>query len=147
MCKMRIVILDKEKKVEKDYVAELGRIDINIIDRPSFCIYARNNVNGFDVLIFKYSNLNEENLSAEFGENRILANFGLISGCLYNLAFKSKEYNLKDMSSLYKIVKEKSSSIRFQSNIKSFFDLAKAIIADVSKQSESNKVILKNKCY
>lgn len=147
MCKMRIVILDKEKKVEKDYVAELGRIDINIIDRPSFCIYARNNVNGFDVLIFKYSNLDEENLSAEFGENRILVNFGLISGCLYSLAFKLKEYNLKDMSSLYKIVKEKSSSIRFQSNIKSFFDLAKAIIADVSKQSESNKVILKNKCY
>ena len=53
--------------------------------------------------------------------------------CLYNLAFRLKEYNAEDISSLYKIIKDGNSSIRFQNNIKNFFDLAKAIIADVHK--------------
>lgn len=134
MCKIRIVVLDREKKVEKDYVTELGSIDINIIDRPSFCIYARNHYNGFDSLIFKYSNLNEENISAEIGNNRIIANIGLISGCMYGISFKLDEYNLKEMSSLYKIIKDKNTSVRYKSNVKSFFELAKAIISELNTE-------------
>lgn len=132
MCKIRIVVLDCEKKVEKDYVVELESIDINIIDRPSFCIYARSNNNGFDNLIFRYSNLSEENISAEIGNNRILANIGLISGCLYSISFRPDEYNTKEMSSLCKIIKDKNSNVRYQSNVRSFFELAKKIISEVN---------------
>lgn len=135
MCKMRIVILDEDKKVEKDYIQDLGNIDINIIDRPSFCIYIRRNINGFDNLIFRFSNLDEENVSVEFGEHKIIANYGLISGCLYSLAFKLAEYNPKDISSACKQVKEKNNSVRFQNNVKRFFNLAKAIIENVNSLS------------
>ena len=132
---MRIVVLDKDKKVEKDYIDDLGNINVNIIDRPSFCIYARTNNNGFDNIIFRFSNLDEENVSAEFGSHKIIANYGLISGCIYSMAFKLDEYNPKDITSICKVVKEKNTSVRFQNNVKRFFDLAKAIIESVNSLS------------
>lgn len=138
MCKIRIVILDKDKNIEKDYIADVGDIDINIIDRPSLCVYSRCNNNGYDSLILKYSNLDEENISENLERENVFAHFGSISGCLYDILFKYGEYNVRDFATLYRNIKQRNSNTRFQNNIKKFINLAKAIIADVNNVSVTN---------
>lgn len=133
MCKIRIVILDKEKNVEKDYTREIENVEINIIDRPSFCVYTKCNEDGFSSLHFKFSNLEEKYVSAKSSDNGISGDFGSVSGCLYKVLFKLSQYNNKEITSLHKKIKENSNSVRFQSNVKNFLNLAKAIILDINE--------------
>ena len=133
MCKIRIVVLDKSKEIEKDYILEFDDIQINIIDRPSFCIYAKGNINDYDTLLFKYSNIDEERQNKD--KDGYVCVFGKNSGCLYNLSVKRGCYNSHKIESMLKEIGELNDNIRFRENIRKFFCLAKKIIENVNNNS------------
>ncbi len=129
MCKIRIIIQNEKKEVEKDYIAEFKNLEIHIIDRPAFCIYARKNCNGYESILFKYSNLREETLEANADNTALSVIYGKNSGCLYGVSFRY--YNKEDLALLSRKLKESNNGVRFKSNIQNFFNLAKEIIMSV----------------
>lgn len=138
MCKIRIIIQNANKEVEKDYVAEFKNPEIHIIDRPAFCIYAPKNSNGYENLLFKYSNLREETLSANADNAELFVTYGKISGCLYSVSLRN--YKNSDLILLCKKLKESNSQVRFKSNIQNFFNLVKEIIISVKAKSHESTV-------
>lgn len=129
MCKIRIIIQNEKKEVEKDYIAEFTNSEIHIIDRPAFCIYTPKNSNGYENILFKYSNLKEETLEANTKNTELFVIYGKISGCLYGIALRN--YTSNDWSFLKKQLKDSNNQVRFKSNIQNFFNLARDIIASV----------------
>lgn len=140
MCKIRIIIQNENKEVEKDYVAEFKNPEIHIIDRPAFCIYAPKNSTGYENLLFKYSNLREETLNANADNADLFVSYGKISGCLYSVSLRNCK-NI-DFMLLSKKLKESNNQIRFKSNIQNFFNLVKEIIISVKAESHDSKVVL-----
>lgn len=136
MCKMRIVILDSNKNIENDFVADLGSINLNIVDRPAFCIYSKSNDNGYDNLIFKLSNIEELQIATE-NDNNWMAVYGKVSGCLYSISFKSIQHITQNTKTLYKNI-QFSDSLRFNANISNYFKLAVRIIMIVNSQRFHN---------
>lgn len=133
MCKIRIIIQNEKKEVEKDYIAEFKNLEIQIIDRPAFCLYAPKNCNGYESILFKYSNLREETLEVNNGNTELYVIYGKISGCLYGVSMRN--YKNSDLEILCKQLKDGSNQVRFQSNIQNFFRLVKEIIRSVREES------------
>ena len=133
MCKMRIVILDSNKNIENDFVADLGNINLNIVDRPAFCIYSKCNDNGYDNLIFKLSNIEELQTTTE-SVNNWMAVYGKVSGCLYSISFKSILRLSQNIKLLYRSI-HVTDNIRFNANIYNYFKLAEKIIMIVNSNS------------
>lgn len=130
MCKIRIIVLDKTKEIEKDYILELNDIQINIIDRPSFCIYAKENINDYDNLLFKYSNIDEDRQSKD--KDGYVCIFGKNSGCIYSLSFQTGSYYPHKVESILKEIGYSNDNIRFKTNIRKFICLTKKIIESVN---------------
>lgn len=133
MCKIRIIIQNEKKEVEKDYIAEFKYLDIHIIDRPAFCIYTPQNTNGYENILFKYSNLKEETLEANTDNSELFVIYGKISGCLYSVALKN--YQNSDLTILSKQLRNSNDQVRFKTNIQNFFKLIKEIMVSVKKQT------------
>lgn len=133
MCKLRIIIQNEKKEVEKDYIAEFKNPEIHIIDRPAFCIYIPKNSNGYESILFKYSNLREETLEVNTDNTELFVIYGKISGCLYSVLLGNCK-NI-DLENLCKQLKGSNSQIRFQSNIQNFFRLVKEIIQSVREET------------
>ena len=133
MCKIRIIIQNEKKEVEKDYIAEFKNPEIHIIDRPAFCIFFPRNSNGYENILFKYSNLREETLEANTDNMELMVIYGKISGCLYGVFMRN--YKNTDLENLCKQLKGSNSQIRFQSNIQNFFRLVKEIIQSVREET------------
>ncbi|WP_297974533.1 hypothetical protein [uncultured Bacteroides sp.] len=132
MCKIRIIIQNEKKEVERDYTIEFNNPEIHIIDRPAFCIYTPKNCNGYESILFKYSNLKEETLEANMDNTEFSVIYGKISGCLYGVSFRN--YNNRDIGLLSKKLIDSSNGVRFKSNIQNFFKLVKEIILSVSNE-------------
>lgn len=137
MCKIRIIVQNAKKEVERDYVAEFKNPEIHIIDRPAFCIYIPKNSYGYKNILFKYSNLREETLEANTDNTELFVVYGKNSGCLYSVTLRN--YTNNDLSSLSKQLKESNNQVRFKSNIQNFFNLVKEIIASVSSEISVQK--------
>ncbi len=132
MCKIRIIIQNEKKEVEKDYIAEFKNPEIHIIDRPAFCIYSPKNYNGYENILFKYSNLKEETLEANTDNSEFFVIYGKISGCLYSVSFRN--FNTKELTLLSKRLKENNDQVRFKSNIYNFFNLVREIIMSIKEE-------------
>lgn len=132
MCKIRIIIQNEKKEVEKDYMAEFKDLDIHIIDRPAFCIYTPQNTNGYENILFKYSNLKEETLEANTNNTELFVIYGKISGCLYSVALRN--YQNSDLTVLSKQLRDTNNQVRFKTNIQNFFKLVKEIMTSVKIQ-------------
>lgn len=139
MCKIRIIIQNERKEVEKDYIAEFRNPEIHIIDRPAFCIYVPRNSNGYESILFKYSSLKEETLEANTDNMELMVIYGKISGCLYGVFMRN--YKNSDWEYLYKQLKGSNSQVRFQSNIQSFFRMVKEIIQSLREEFHQEKVV------
>lgn len=133
MCKIRIIIQNEKKEVEKDYIAEFKNPEIHIIDRPAFCIYTPQNCNGYESILFKYSNLKEETLEANTKNTEFMVSYGKISGCLYGVSFRN--YTNRDLLLLSKNLRDSGDGVRFKSNIQNFFNLVKEIIQSVKEST------------
>ena len=122
MCKIRTIILNEAKEITNDFVVEVNSIDINIIDRPAFCIYSPPNSNGYASLLFKYSYI-DENINRKFSKDSIVSiGVGQQSGCVYNFLYR-EEISTIHMNELAHELLKYNQTIRYQNNVRNFIKL------------------------
>ena len=131
MCKIRTIILNKAKEITNDFVVEVNSIDINIIDRPAFCIYSPPNSNGYATLSFKYSNI-DENITRKFSKDSIVSiGVGQQSGCVYSFQFR-EDISPIHMNELTHELLKNNKTIRYQNNVRNFIKLVGEIRKSVN---------------
>lgn len=134
MCKIRTIILNKAKEITNDFVVEVNNIDINIIDRPAFCIYSPPNSNGYASLLFKYSNI-DENIIPMFSKDSIVSiEVGQQSGCVYNFLYR-EDISPIHMKELANELLTCNNTIRYQNNVRNFIKLVGEIRKSVNIRS------------
>lgn len=122
MCKIRTIILNEAKEITNDFVVEVNNIDINIIDRPAFCIYSPPNSNGYASLLFKYSNI-DESIIQKFSKDYIVSiEVGQQSGCVYNFLYRENISHIH-MNELAHELLNNNKTIRYQNNVRNFIKL------------------------
>ena len=122
MCKIRTIILNEAKEITNDFVVEVNSIDINIIDRPAFCIYSPPNSNGYASLLFKYSNI-DENITRKFSKDSIVSiGVGQQSGCVYNFLYRENISPIHMNELAHELLKN-NKTIRYQNNVRNFIKL------------------------
>ena len=122
MCKIRTIILNEAKEITNDFVVEVNDIDINIIDRPAFCIYSPPNSNGYASLLFKYSNI-DENITRKFSKDSIVSiGVGQQSGCVYNFLYRENISPIHMNELAHELLKN-NKTIRYQNNVRNFIKL------------------------
>ena len=137
MCKIRTIILNEAKEITNDFVVEVNDIDINIIDRPAFCIYSPPNSNGYASLLFKYSNI-DENITRKFSKDSIVSiGVGQQSGCVYSFQFR-EDISPIHMNELTHELLKNNKTIRYQNNVRNFIKLIGEIRKSVSIQSNKS---------
>ena len=137
MCKIRTIILNDEKEIANDFVVEVKNIDINIIDRPAFCIFSPNNANGYATLLFKYSNI-DENIINKFSKDSIVSiGVGQQSGCVYSFQFR-EDISPIHMKELANELLTCNNTIRYQNNIHNFMKLIVEIRKSVNIRSNKS---------
>lgn len=134
MCKIRTIILNNEKEITSDFIVEVNNIDINIIDRPAFCISSPPNTNGYASLLFKYSNI-DENIIQKFSKDSIVSiGVGQQSGCVYSFQYRDG-ISAMHLNELANELLTCSNTIRYQNNIRNFIKLTDEIRKSVNKRS------------
>ena len=140
MCKIRTIILNKAKEITNDFVVEVNDIDINIIDRPAFCIYSPPNSNGYASLLFKYSNI-DESIIQKFSKDSIVSiGVGQQSGCVYSFLYR-EEISPMHLNELAYELLTRNNTIRYQNNIHNFMKLIVEIRKSVN--SRANKSVFR----
>lgn len=140
MCNIRTIILNKEKEIKNDFVVEVNNIDINIIDRPAFCIYSPPNSNGYASLLFKYSNI-DENVIQKFSKDSIVAiEVGQQSGCIYSFLYRESITPIH-LNEIANELLTCNNTIRYQNNVRNFIKLVGEIRKSVNIRS--NKSVFK----
>lgn len=99
MCKLRTLIIDKNGKILKDSVIDVGKVTLSVIDAPAMCIYVNKNDNGYDNFLFKYSNVIEEQVVINTDSNNTIMTIGRKSGCIYAYQFK-QEIGLSELNEI-----------------------------------------------
>lgn len=122
MCKIRTIILNEAKEITNDFVVEVNDIDINIIDRPAFCIYSPPNSNGYASLLFKYSNIDENITRKSSNDNIVFIGVGQQSGCVYSFQFR-EDISPIHMKELANELLTCNNTIRYQNNVRNFIKL------------------------
>ena len=132
---MRLVIQNQKHDVLRDSIVELPSININIIDRPALILLVEKNTNGYCNLLYKYSSLKEDTLDVKIQDIDIFLVVGVNSGCFYSVTFRPETYSWINLQMLCKQLSEehKSTSRRFQDNLKEFSRLTKNIIEQIPK--------------
>lgn len=128
MCKLRTVVMNAPNSIVKDSVLDIGEITLNVIDIPAMCICVGRNVNGFENILFKYSNVIEEMSSISSKSSKTDATIGKNSGCIYAYQFR-QETGLSEMDEIRKMALEKNDNVRYQTNVKSLLNLVEHIYA------------------
>lgn len=137
MCKIRTIILNKAKEITNDFVVEVNNIDINIIDRPAFCIYSPPNSNGYASLLFKYSNI-DESIIQKFSKDSIVSiGVGQQSGCVYSFLYR-EEISPMHLNELAYELLTRNNTIRYQNNIHNFMKLIVEIRKSVNIRSNKS---------
>lgn len=140
MCNIRTIILNKEKEIKNDFVVEVNNIDINIIDRPAFCIYSPPNSNGYASLLFKYSNIDEKVIQ-KFSKDSIVAiEVGQQSGCIYSFLYRESITPIH-LNEIANELLTCNNTIRYQNNVRNFIKLVGEIRKSVNIRS--NKSVFK----
>ena len=135
MCKIRTIILNNEKEIKNDFVVEVNNIDINIIDRPAFCIFCPHNANGYASILFKYSNI-DENIIQKFSEDSLVSiGVGQQSGCVYSFLFREEASSIH-LDELVNELLTRNNTIRYQNNIRNFLKLIGEIRKSVNNRSK-----------
>ena len=137
MCKIRTIILNKAKEIANDFVVEVNNIDINIIDRPAFCIYSPPNSNGYASLLFKYSNI-DESIIQKFSKDSIVSiEVGQQSGCVYSFLYR-EDISPMHLNELAYELLTRNNTIRYQNNIHNFMKLIVEIRKSVNIRSNKS---------
>lgn len=134
MCKIRTIILNDEKEIANDFVVEVKNIDINIIDRPAFCIFSPNNANGYASLLFKYSNI-DENINKFSKDSIVSIGVGQQSGCVYSFLYREDMSPMLLNELAYELL-TRNNTIRYQNNIHNFMRLIVEIRNSVNNRSK-----------
>lgn len=132
MCKLRTLIIDKNGKILKDSVIDIGKVTLSVIDAPAMCIYVNKNDNGYDNFLFKYSNIIEEQVVIITDSNNTIMTIGRKSGCIYAYQFKQK-IGLSELNEIRDAALKDHNGVRYQTNIKSLSNLIEHIYAKLMK--------------
>lgn len=130
MCKLRTLIMDNDSKILKDTVIDISTVTLSVIDAPAMCIYKKMNANGYENILFKYSNIIEEVETISSDSSNTIMSFGPNSGCVYAYQFK-KEIGLYELSEIRKAALNEYDGVRYQTNIKSLLDLLRHIYSKI----------------
>lgn len=130
MCKLRTLIIDKNGKILKDSVIDVGKVTLSVIDAPAMCIYVNKNDNGYDNFLFKYSNVIEEQVVINTDSNNTIMTIGRKSGCIYAYQFK-QEIGLSELNEIRGAALMVNNGVRYQTNIKSLSNLIEHIYAKI----------------
>lgn len=134
MCKIRTIILNNEKEITNDFIVEVKNIDINIIDRPAFCIFSPHNANGYASLLFKYSNIDEDIINKFSKDSIVSIGSGQLSGCVYSFLYK-EDISPMHMNELANELLSCNNTIRYQNNVRNFIKLIGEIRKAVNNMS------------
>lgn len=130
MCKLRTLIIDKNGKILKDSVIDIGKVTLSVIDAPAICIYVNANINGYDNFLFKYSNIIEKMDAVSSDSNQTIMTIGRKSGCIYAYQFK-QEIGLSELNEIRDAALKDHNGVRYQTNIKSLSNLIEHIYAKI----------------
>ena len=139
MCKLRTLIIDKNGKILKDSVIDVGKVTLSVIDAPAMCIYVNKNDNGYDNFLFKYSNIIEEQVVINTDSNNTIMTIGRKSGCIYAYQFK-QEIGLSELNEIRGAALMVNNGVRYQTNIKSLSNLIEHIYAKIKDAFKKNEM-------
>lgn len=139
MCKLRTLIIDKNGKILKDSVIDVGKVTLSVIDAPAMCIYVNKNDNGYDNFLFKYSNVIEEQVVINTDSNNTIMTIGRKSGCIYAYQFK-QEIGLSELNEIRGAALMVNNGVRYQTNIKSLSNLIEHIYAKIKDAFKKNEM-------
>ena len=139
MCKLRTLIIDKNGKILKDSVIDVGKVTLSVIDAPAMCIYVNKNDNGYDNFLFKYSNVIEEQVVINTDSNNTIMTIGRKSGCIYAYQFK-QEIGLSELNEIRGAALMVNIGVRYQTNIKSLSNLIEHIYAKIKDAFKKNEM-------
>lgn len=139
MCKLRTLIIDKNGKILKDSVIDVGKVTLSVIDAPAMCIYVNKNDNGYDNFLFKYSNVIEEQVVINTDSNNTIMTIGRKSGCIYAYQFK-QEIGLSELNEIRGAALMVNNGVRYQTNIKSLSNLIEHVYAKIKDAFKKNKM-------
>lgn len=139
MCKLRTLIIDKNGKILKDSVIDVGKVTLSVIDAPAMCIYVNKNDNGCDNFLFKYSNVIEEQVVINTDSNNTIMTIGRKSGCIYAYQFK-QEIGLSELNEIRGAALMVNNGVRYQTNIKSLSNLIEHIYAKIKDAFKKNEM-------
>lgn len=138
MCKLRTLIIDKNGKILKDSVIDVGKVTLSVIDAPAMCIYVNKNDNGYDNFLFKYSNVIEEQVVINTDSNNTIMTIGRKSGCIYAYQFK-QEIGLSELNEIRGAALMVNNGVRYQTNIKSLSNLIEHVYAKIKDAFKKKK--------
>lgn len=139
MCKLRTLIIDKNGKILKDSVIDVGKVTLSVIDAPAMCIYVNKNDNGYDNFLFKYSNVVEEQVVINTDSNNTIMTIGRKSGCIYAYQFK-QEIGLSELNEIRGAALMVNNGVRYQTNIKSLSNLIEHVYAKIKDAFKKNEM-------
>jgi hypothetical protein len=139
MCKLRTLIIDKNGKILKDSVIDVGKVTLSVIDAPAMCIYVNKNDNGYDNFLFKYSNVIEEQVVINTDSNNTIMTIGRKSGCIYAYQFK-QEIGLSELIEIRGAALMVNNGVRYQTNIKSLSNLIEHVYAKIKDAFKKNEM-------
>lgn len=139
MCKLRTLIIDKNGKILKDSVIDVGKVTLSVIDAPAMCIYVNKNDNGYDNFLFKYSNVIEEQVVINTDSNNTIMTIGRKSGCIYAYQFK-QEIGLSELNEIRGAALMVNNGVRYQTNIKSLSNLIEHVYAKIKDAFKKNEM-------
>lgn len=139
MCKLRTLIIDKNGKILKDSVIDVGKVTLSVIDAPAMCIYVNKNDNGYDNFLFKYSNVIEEQVVINTDSDNTIMTIGRKSGCIYAYQFK-QEIGLSELNEIRGAALMVNNGVRYQTNIKSLSNLIEHVYAKIKDAFKKNEM-------
>lgn len=139
MCKLRTLIIDKNGKILKDSVIDVGKVTLSVIDAPAMCIYVNKNDNGYDNFLFKYSSVIEEQVVINTDSNNTIMTIGRKSGCIYAYQFK-QEIGLSELNEIRGAALMVNNGVRYQTNIKSLSNLIEHVYAKIKDAFKKNEM-------
>lgn len=88
------------------------------------------NANGYENILFKYSNIVEEVETISSDSSNTIMSFGPNSGCVYAYQFR-EEIGLYELSEIRKAALNEYDGVRYQTSIKSLLDLLRHIYSKI----------------
>ena len=138
MCNLRTIMMSATGKLLSDKVIDVGSISLNIIDAPAICICVEQNINGYENILFKYSNITENQLTISTESNNTLVTIGENSGCIYTYQFKH-DIGMSELVEIKKCAIGKNETVRYSTNVGNLLNLIKHIYSKMHHNLRSNE--------